>query len=56
MLNKEQIKTQRLYEDCSIVLEEFDRDNCQFSKGVEALLNIYADAARNVIISSSNND
>lgn len=43
---------QKLYEDCSVVLEEFDRDNCQFSKDVEALLNIYVDTAKNVITSS----
>ncbi|XP_032681124.1 HAUS augmin-like complex subunit 3 [Odontomachus brunneus] len=47
ILNKEQIKTQKLYEDCNVVLEEFDRDNCQFSKDVETLLNIYVDTARN---------
>lgn len=50
VLNKEQIETEKAYDDCSIVLKEFDKDNCQFSKDIESLLNVYADAAKNVII------
>lgn len=52
MLNKEQIETEKAYDDCSVILKEFDKDNCQFSKDIENLLNVYANAAKNVIISS----
>lgn len=52
MLNKEQIETEKAYDDCSVTLKKFDQDNCQFSKDVENLLNVYADAAKNVIIAS----
>lgn len=41
-----------MYDDCSVILKEFDKDNCQFSKDIESLLNVYADAAKNVIIIS----
>ncbi|XP_011136213.1 uncharacterized protein LOC105181263 [Harpegnathos saltator] len=47
LLHKEQIETEKLYENCSVVLKEFDRDNCQFSKDVDSLLNIYANATKN---------
>ncbi|XP_071643338.1 HAUS augmin-like complex subunit 3 isoform X2 [Temnothorax longispinosus] len=47
MLNKEQIETEKAYDDCSVILKEFDKDNCQFSKDIESLLNVYADAAKN---------
>lgn len=47
MLDKEQIETEKAYDDCSVILKEFDKNNCQFSKDVDNLLNIYADAARN---------
>lgn len=56
MLEKEQIETEKAYDDCSIILKEFDKYNCQFSKDVHNLLNIYADAARNVIISNRDLD
>lgn len=49
VLNKEQIETEKAYDDCSVILKEFDKDNCQFSKDIETLLNVYADAAKNVI-------
>lgn len=48
MMNKEQIETEKTYEDCSVILKEFDEDNYQFSKDVETLINAYADAAKNV--------
>lgn len=47
MLNKEQIETEKAYDDCSVILKEFDKDNCQFSKDIESLLNVYANAAKN---------
>ncbi|XP_011869671.1 PREDICTED: HAUS augmin-like complex subunit 3 [Vollenhovia emeryi] len=47
MLNKEQIELEKTYEDCSVVLKEFDDANCQFSKDIECLLNVYANAAKN---------
>lgn len=50
MLDKEQIEAEKTYDDCSVILKEFDKNNCQFSKDVDALLNVYADAAKNVII------
>lgn len=53
MLDKEQIETEKAYDDCSVILKEFDKNNCQFSQDVHNLLNIYADAIKNVIISSS---
>ncbi|XP_014469896.1 PREDICTED: HAUS augmin-like complex subunit 3 isoform X2 [Dinoponera quadriceps] len=46
-LDKERIETEKLYYNCSVVLKEFDKDICQFSKDVDALLNTYADAAKN---------
>ncbi|XP_077278304.1 uncharacterized protein LOC143906243 isoform X2 [Temnothorax americanus] len=46
-LNKEQIEMEKAYDDCSVILKEFDKDNCQFSKDIESLLNVYADAAKN---------
>ncbi|XP_028049801.2 HAUS augmin-like complex subunit 3 [Monomorium pharaonis] len=46
-LNKEQIETEKAYDDCSVILKEFDKNNCQFSKDVENLLNVYANAAKN---------
>lgn len=52
MLNKEQIETEKAYDDCSVILKEFDKDNCQFCKDVENLMNVYADAAKNVIIAN----
>lgn len=52
MLNKEQIETEKAYDDCSVILKEFDKDNCEFSKDIESLLNVYADAAKNVIITN----
>lgn len=52
MLNKEQIEMEKQYDDCSVILKEFDKDNCQFAKDIEGLLNVYANAAKNVIISS----
>lgn len=52
MLDKEQIETEKAYDDCSVILKEFDKDNCQFSKDIETLLNVYADAAKNVTIIS----
>lgn len=51
-LNKEQIETEKAYDDCSVILKKFDKNNCQFSKDVENLLNMYANAAKNVIISN----
>lgn len=53
MLNKEQIETEKVYDDCSVILKKFDQDNCQFSKDIENLLKVYADAAKNVIIASN---
>ncbi|KYM95719.1 PREDICTED: HAUS augmin-like complex subunit 3 [Cyphomyrmex costatus] len=47
LLNKEQIETEKAYDDCSVILKKFDKDNCQFSKDVESLLNVYASAAKN---------
>ncbi|XP_067209133.1 HAUS augmin-like complex subunit 3 isoform X2 [Linepithema humile] len=47
MLHKEQIETEKAYDNCSAILKEFDKDNCQFSKDVDTLLNVYADAAKN---------
>lgn len=41
---------EKAYDDCSVTLKKFDQDNCQFSKAIENLLNVYADAAKNVII------
>lgn len=52
MLDKEQIETEKAYDDCSVILKEFDKNNCQFFKDIYKLLNIYADAIKNVIISS----
>jgi len=49
-LNKDQIETEKAYDDCSVILKEFDKDNCQFLKDIENLLNVYVDAAKNVII------
>jgi len=53
MLDRERIETEKVYEDCSMILKEFDRDNCQFSKDIEVLLNVYANASKNVTISNS---
>jgi len=50
MLNKEQIETEKAYDDCSVILKKFDKETCQFSKDIENLLNVYANAAKNVII------
>lgn len=50
MLNKEQIETEKTYDDCSVILKKFDKETCQFSKDIESLLNVYANAAKNVII------
>ncbi|XP_018343449.1 PREDICTED: HAUS augmin-like complex subunit 3 [Trachymyrmex septentrionalis] len=47
MLNKEQIETEKAYDDCSVILKKFDKDTCQFSKDIESLLNVYANAAKN---------
>ncbi|EZA50682.1 hypothetical protein DMN91_003715 [Ooceraea biroi] len=47
MLDRERIETEKAYDDCSMILKEFDRDNCQFSKDVEILLNVYANAFKN---------
>ncbi|XP_029664953.1 augmin complex subunit dgt3 [Formica exsecta] len=47
MLDKEQIETEKAYDDCSVILKEFDKNNCQFSQDVHNLLNIYADAIKN---------
>ncbi|CAL1685443.1 unnamed protein product [Lasius platythorax] len=47
ILDKEQIETEKAYDDCSVILKEFDKNNCQFSKDVDNLLNIYADATKN---------
>lgn len=51
ILDKERIEMGKAYDNCSITLKEFDTDNYQFSKDVDVLLNVYADAAKNVIIS-----
>lgn len=51
MLDKERIEMEKAYDNCSVTLKEFDKDNYQFSKDVDALLNVYADAVKNVIIS-----
>lgn len=56
MMDKEQIETEKLYDNCSAVLKEFDRDNYEFSKDVDDLLNTYADAVRNVILSNISNN
>jgi len=53
MLDRERIETEKAYDDCSTILKEFDRGNCQFSKDVEILLNVYANASKNVTISNS---
>jgi len=53
MLDRERIETEKVYEDCSMILKEFDRDNCQFSKDIEVLSNVYANASKNVTISNS---
>lgn len=50
-MDKEQIELDKVYKDCSIVLKKFDANNHQFARDVDVLLNIYADAAKNVIIS-----
>lgn len=34
--------------ECSAIVKEFDESNRKFSKEIEYLLNIYADAAENV--------
>ncbi|XP_070162734.1 augmin complex subunit dgt3 [Polyergus mexicanus] len=47
MLDKEQIEIEKAYDDCSVILKEFDKNNCQFSQDVHNLLNIYADAIKN---------
>ncbi|KYQ48562.1 HAUS augmin-like complex subunit 3 [Trachymyrmex zeteki] len=47
MLNKEQIETEKTYDDCSVILKKFDKETCQFSKDIESLLNVYANAAKN---------
>ncbi|XP_011637389.1 HAUS augmin-like complex subunit 3 [Pogonomyrmex barbatus] len=47
VLNKEQIETEKAYDDCGVMLKEFDKDNCHFSKDIDNLLNVYADAAKN---------
>ncbi|KAL6437042.1 hypothetical protein ACFW04_004980 [Cataglyphis niger] len=47
ILHKEQIETEKAYDDCSIILKEFDKNNYQFSQDVYNLLNIYADAIKN---------
>lgn len=52
ILAKEQIETEKAYDDCSVILKEFDKNNSQFSNDVYNLLNIYADAVKNVIISN----
>lgn len=53
ILDKEQIETEKAYDDCNVILKEFDKNNSQFSEDVYNLLNIYADAVKNVIISNS---
>lgn len=53
MLGRMRIETEKVYDNCSMILKEFDRDNCQFSKDVEILLNVYANASKNVTISNS---
>lgn len=52
-LDKERIETEKAYDDCSTILKEFDRENCRFSKDVEILLNVYANAFKNVTIYTS---
>ncbi|KAL0113539.1 hypothetical protein PUN28_012598 [Cardiocondyla obscurior] len=47
VLNKNQIETEKAYDNCSTVLKEFDKNTCQFSKDVENLLNVYANASKN---------
>ncbi|EFN68882.1 hypothetical protein EAG_00678 [Camponotus floridanus] len=47
ILAKEQIETEKAYDDCSVILKEFDKNNSQFSEDVYNLLNIYADAVKN---------
>lgn len=47
ILDKERIEMGKAYDNCSITLKEFDTDNYQFSKDVDVLLNVYADAAKN---------
>lgn len=56
MLGRMRIETEKVYDNCSMILKEFDRDNCQFSKDVEILLNVYANASKNVTIFNSVDD
>ncbi|XP_072746859.1 uncharacterized protein [Anoplolepis gracilipes] len=47
ILAKEQIETEKAYDDCSVILKEFDKNNCQFSEDVSNLLSVYGDAIKN---------
>ena len=48
VLDRENIKANRAYKECFTILKKFDVENHQFFKEVEYLLNVYADAAKNV--------
>ncbi|XP_076646335.1 uncharacterized protein LOC143355427 isoform X2 [Halictus rubicundus] len=47
LLNKEYIAENKVYADCSMILDDFDMNNHEFFREVECLLNQYADAAEN---------
>ncbi|XP_033297310.1 uncharacterized protein LOC117204218 isoform X2 [Bombus bifarius] len=46
-LDRENIKANRAYEECSTIMKKFDTQNHQFFEEVEFLVNVYADAAEN---------
>ncbi|XP_012163134.3 HAUS augmin-like complex subunit 3 isoform X1 [Bombus terrestris] len=46
-LGRENIKANRAYEECSLIMKKFDTQNHQFFEEVEFLVNVYADAAEN---------
>lgn len=49
MLDKERIETEKVYDDCSAILKEYEKENRQLSNDVDVLLKVYTDAAQNVI-------
>lgn len=47
-MNRESIEADKAYEECLVLLKDFDVHNHEFFQEVEDLLNVYADAAENV--------
>lgn len=47
-LDRKFIEADKAYKDCSIILQEFNKNNRQFFKEIKCLLDVYGYAAENV--------